>query len=207
MVWFVSKDWVHELEMCFKILWSGVDSHELDCVRKFMKIITGGFTKGLLQLLKWTCTQEPIWPPLHSAMNSPGWRGEPLIRRKWYLTAAMASAESCLILFMPVIKRIVDLSDFNGDQNSTAQRLRVSISETVRIVCYSWHTVVSTYAKRMNVRETTSRCHGVWCLRLIKAIRLRRLFRLVKPIRIHWLDQMRSQWSSCNNRIDPKLTV
>ncbi|GFV52136.1 uncharacterized protein TNCV_5070571 [Trichonephila clavipes] len=60
------------------------------------------------------------------------------------------------------------LSDFDRGQILMARRLGKSIYETARLVVCSRSTVVSTYAKRMNDGETSSRRHGVGRVHTIK---------------------------------------
>ncbi|GFU99535.1 HTH_Tnp_Tc3_2 domain-containing protein [Trichonephila clavipes] len=88
--------------------------------------------------------------------------------------------ESFFHLFLCVMGKAADLSDFDRGQIVMARRLGTSISETARLVSCSRSTVVSTYAKWMNDGDISSRRHGVGRLHAIKEKGHQRLSRMVK---------------------------
>ncbi|GFT35898.1 HTH_Tnp_Tc3_2 domain-containing protein [Trichonephila clavipes] len=65
--------------------------------------------------------------------------------------------ESFFHLFLCVIGKAANLSDFDRGQIVMARRLGTNISEIARLVGCSRSTVFSTYAKWMNNGETSSR--------------------------------------------------
>lgn len=71
------------------------------------------------------------------------------------------------------MEKIVNLSDYDREQNSIDQQLRMNISKTVQLVYCSCHIVLSTYANRMN--NGTNIGHSVGHPRIIKEKGLSRL--------------------------------
>ncbi|GFV53865.1 transposable element Tcb1 transposase [Trichonephila clavipes] len=117
-------------------------------------------------------------------------------RWKWYLTAAGESGESFFYLLLCMMGKSVDLSDFDRGQIVMAQRFGTSISETALLMGYSRYTVVSTYAKWMNDRETSSRRHGVGRPHSIKEKGRRRLSCMVKQYRSQTVAQLIAQYNT-----------
>ncbi|GFU35083.1 transposable element Tcb1 transposase [Trichonephila clavipes] len=130
-----------------------------------------------------------------------------MIRWKWYLTAAEEYEEPFFHLFLCVMEKAADLSDFDRWQIVMARRLGTSISKTARLEFCSESTVDSTYAKWMNDGETNSRRHGVGRPHAIKEKGHQRLSRKVKQNRSQTVAQLTAQYNAGPSRIVLEHTV
>ncbi|GFU35880.1 transposable element Tcb1 transposase [Trichonephila clavipes] len=115
--------------------------------------------------------------------------------------------ESLFHLLLCVMGNAVDLSDFDRGHIVMARRLETSISETARLVGCSRSTVVSTYAKWMNVSETSSRRHGIGRPHAIKEKGRRRLSCMAEQNRSQTVAQLTAQYNAGTSRIVSEHTV
>ncbi|XP_042903926.1 uncharacterized protein [Parasteatoda tepidariorum] len=136
------------------------------------------------------------------------WKASDQVERwKWYLTVAGVFEKSFFHLFLCVMGKAADLSDFDRGQIVMARILGTSISETARLVGCSRSTVVSTYAKWMIDSETSSRRHGFGRSHSIKGKGFRRLSRLVKQNRSQTVTQLTAQYNAVSRRIVSERNV
>ncbi|GFY05301.1 uncharacterized protein TNCV_2207471 [Trichonephila clavipes] len=101
----------------------------------------------------------------------------------------------------------MDLSDFDRGHIVMARRLETSISETSRLVGCSRFTVVSTYAKWMNDRETSRRRYGVGRPHAIKEKGRRRLYCMAEQNWSQTVAQLTAQYNARPSRIVSEHTL
>lgn len=103
--------------------------------------------------------------------------------------------------------RLLILGHFHREKNLIFQWLRMSITETVRLVYCSWHILVHSFATRKGDGRIISFRHGIGRPRVIKEKRPCRLLHLLKHNRSQWLYQLISQYITYYNKIGTKLSV